>query len=681
MAEPETGVPLSAAVSDEVRRVERREWWLWGCAIFVTLLLTAGLASFLLVPPHEQDPLLSLHFSLAVGGLVATVLLFDAYTFYLQRRIQKVRRGFAQREELFRLISDNAADMIALVDMQGKRLYNSPAYTRILGYSPAELEASKNLEQIHPDDRQRVMQAAEEARRTGLGRSLEYRMRHKDGSWRTFESTASVVMNNGSPDKLVIVNRDVTARKRAEEALAHNAFHDSLTSLPNRALLLDRLQRAVTRGKHHPEYQFAILLIDIDDFKKFNDSFGPAVGDQVLVEISRRLTAVLQRNGALSLESTKNNGDHTLARLGGDDFAILLDEIRDATDMVRAANRIQAAIAQPFSFDRHEVFTTASIGIALSTTPHESAEDMLRDAEIAMYRAKAAGNGRCEVFDMKMHARAVNRLKLESELRRALDRGEMVNHYQPIVSLQNGRIIGFETLARWQHPEKGLVFPDHFIEVADATGLIIAMNRWLMRAACERAWSWSLRYPSDPPLMITANVTSHQFADPNLAKDIATILNETKLPPKCLQLEITETVAMSDGERASRILAQLKELGVGLCIDDFGTGYSSLARLQRFPVDKLKIDRSFVARLHRDPDSREIVRIIITLAHHFGMQVVAEGSETEEHVKYLHELGCEFAQGYFFSKPVDEKGVERLLMAGASRVESESRARVIATPL
>jgi PAS domain S-box-containing protein len=668
------------AIPVQMRQIEGREWWLWGFAVAVTLALTLGIVSFTF-PWFRWDADASYWFDLRewVRGLAALVLLFDFYTVYQHLQLHRIRRQLAERDQLFQLISENAADMIALVGSDGRRLYNSPAYEKVLGYSPEDLKSTSSFEQIHPDDRPRVLKAAENARLTGHGERLEYRIRHKDGSWRTLESTASPIRNaKGQTDKLVIVNRDITERKRAEELLAHNAFHDGLTNLPNRALFLDRLQHALTLSKRHSNYKFAVLLIDIDEFKVVNDSLGHTAGDELLIKIGQRLKEAVRRADTVS--RPRNSGvpdkpinDDTLARLGGDEFTILLDDIRDPIEAVRVADRVQTELATPFVVNGQEIVISASIGITASTSPHTHAEDLLRDADIAMYRAKRAGRARCEVSDPAMHASAVKRLSLETDLRKALDQGEFRVYYQPIVSLQTARITGFEALTRWQRPE-GVLPPIQFIAVAEETGLIIPMNRLLLREACQQLQSWQSEFPSTPPLTMSVNITSKEFAQPDLASEIGKTLAQIGFDPSCLQLEIIETIAMGDAEKSGHVLAQLKALGVRLSIDDFGTGYSSLSRLRRIPVDTLKIDRAFIMNMDTDPENREIVRTIIMLAHNLGLKVVAEGTETEEHINQLKQLNCEMAQGYYFSKPADDKAMLKLLASNYS-VSSASAGR------
>lgn len=599
----------------------------------------------------------------AAFWLLCLVPIFVAYQ---HLRMEHLRRKLNQREELFRLISENAADMIALVDVSGKRLYNSPAYEKVLGYTAKELAVTSAYQQIHPDDIQRVMAAAQEARITGAGNRLEYRIRHKDGHWLTLESTASAIRNEkGEVEKLVIVNRDITERKRAEEKLKHNAQHDGLTDLPNRTLFLDRLQRAFERARKNPSYKFAVLFMDIDGFKVFNDTMGHGVGDEILIEIGRRLANCLRFEDTLSRTTPMDSvqqGDEVLARMGGDEFTILIGSIEDPSDAMRVANRIQDALGI-FVVEGREVFISASIGIALSTTPRERAEELMRDADIAMYRAKALGKSRCEFFDEEMHTKAVKLLNLENELRRAVDEQDFRVHYQPIVQLESGSIVGFEALVRWRRSPDCLASPDTFIGVAETAGLIVPLGKWILREACQQAQRWQARYPRDPALNVTVNVSPKQFAHSELVNDIKEVLEETGIDPRRLHLEITESVAMADPARTNEVLWQLKDLGAGVCLDDFGTGHSSLSRLRRFPVDVLKIDRSFVSHMDSDAEARQIARLIIEFAHTVNLQVIAEGVETNAHLEHLKRLGCEFGQGYFFSRPVDPEAVERLIAA------------------
>ena len=585
---------------------------------------------------------------------------------YLYIALQRFRHR--RQNELFRLVSENAADMIALVEVTGKRLYNSPAYEKVMGYSPKELAATASLEQVHPQDRELVIAAAKQARLTGVGKRLEYRMRHKSGSWRVLESTANPIRDRkGQVTHLVIVNRDITERKRMEQQLEHNSMHDALTGLPNRTLFLDRLQRATDRGKRYPDFKFAVLFVDIQGLKIFNDTMGHSVVDQLIIDISNRLKSRLRSDDTIYRAAPETDGssnlegEEVLTRMDGDQFTVLLEGIKEASDPMRVALRIQESLAVPFSANGVDVFTFASIGIALSSISPQQPGEMLRDADIAMCRAKVPGVSTCEVFDTHMHALVARRLKVESELRRAIERNQLRVLYQPIVHLTSGRIAGVEALLRWWRNDSGLVGPADFIEVAEETGLIVPIGRWILREACRHAHEWHLLFHTDPLLTVTVNVSPRQFAQSNIVADVRSALEESKIDPWSLQLEITESVAMSDPQKATRIFSQLKDLGVRLSIDDFGTGHSSLSRLRGFPVDVLKIDRSFITGIEQNIESREIARLIVMLAHHLQLKVIAEGVETPQQRVYLEQFGCEYGQGYLFSEPVDRNAIQTLL--------------------
>jgi diguanylate cyclase (GGDEF)-like protein len=441
--------------------------------------------------------------------------------------------------------------------------------------------------------------------------------------------------------------------EETKEHFRHAAFHDSLTGLPNRAMFTELLKAEIESSKRRNEHMFAVLFLDLDRFKNINDSLGHTHGDLLLVAFAERL------------ERTLRPVD-TLARFGGDEFAILLSGMTDATDAVRVAQRIQDELSQPFVLDKNSAFATASIGIALSSSGYDRADDILRDADIAMYRAKENGKARYELFDHGMHARAVSRLQLESDLRQAIEQKEFCVYYQPIVSLQTGRLAGFEALVRWNHPRRGLVSPADFIPVAEETGLIVPIGQWVLNEACVQVRQWQIDSPGHRSLSLSVNLSARQVAQPDLLQRIKEALENSKLNPHCLKLEITESVVMENAEAAAQMFKQLRSLGVQLSIDDFGTGYSSLSYLHRFPLNYLKIDRSFVMRLTTDNDNA-IVRTISTLARNLGMEVIAEGIETEEQFQQLRMLGCEYGQGYLFSRPVADRGVEHLLAQDARR--------------
>jgi diguanylate cyclase (GGDEF)-like protein/PAS domain S-box-containing protein len=582
---------------------------------------------------------------------------------YQQIRIYRTRRVSQQREELFQIVTENAADMIALVDVKGRRLYNSPAYKRVLGYSAAKLGETSAFEQIHLDDRFKVLEAAREARSTGIGKRLEYRIRHKDGSWRVLESIASAIRDEkGDVAKLVIVNRDITERNRAEEQLEHNSFHDALTGLPNRRLFLDRLQHLFVRAQRSPERQYAVLFADLDGFKVFNDTMGPAVGDQVIVEIGRRLEACLRDEDMVSrLQDELHMRNAVLSRMGGDEFTILLEEVTDPSDAMRVAKRILSTVAEPLLVEEREVRTSASVGIALSTTTHTRAEELLQDADVAMRRAKAMGGSRCEVFDEAMHTHAVNRLKLEAELRDAIGKRQFRVYYQPIVHLETKQIAGFEALLRWQHPEQGLISPYKFMAAAEDTGLLIATGQWVILQACQQLRAWDNEIPAMEAVRISVNISARQLADARFVSDLSATLRETGVDPSRLHLEMTENVATADAKLTATVLSHLKQLRVGIVVDDFGTGISSLSGLTQFAVEALKIDRSLIGGMLVDRGTRDMVELIILLAHKLKLKVIAESVESVKQLDHLREMGCELGQGYLFSQPVDAKAAEQLL--------------------
>ena len=579
---------------------------------------------------------------------------------YQQVRIYLIHREAKKKDEIFRVVTENAADMIALVDVKGRRLYNSPAYKRILGYSPEELSETSSFEQIHPEDRLRVLEAAREARDSGNGKRLEYRIKHKDGSWRVLESEASTIRNEkGEVAKLVIVNRDVTERKRAEQQLEHNLFHDPLTGLPNRRMFLDRLQNAFAGVRRDSGQSYALLLANVDHFKVFNEGMGAERGDHVLVEIARRLSGSVRADETIAKRDNRAS-DVVLFRLGGDEFTVLLEAISDPSDAMRVARQLQAAVAEPFSLESREVRASVSVGIALSTQEQERPEDVLKDADVALRRAKALGGSRCEVFDEAMHSRAVGRLKLEADLRTALAERQFRVHYQPVVELLSRKIISFEALLRWEHPTQGIISPYRFIEAAEDSGILVSIGHWLIVHACRQLREWEVNYVGDP-IHITVNVSARQFADARLVTDLQDALQQTGVDPSRLQLEMTEGIALADPRLTVTVLTHLKHFGIGVVLDDFGTGSTSLVKLREFPVDALKIDRSLIREMQADRSTSDIVGLIIELAHKMGMKVIAEGIETPRQVERLLELGCEFGQGYYFSQPMDAKAALQFL--------------------
>jgi PAS domain S-box/diguanylate cyclase (GGDEF) domain len=563
---------------------------------------------------------------------------------------KRAEESFRETAERYALAALGANDGLWDWNLKTKHIYFSPRWKAMLGCTEEEVGSvvEEWFNRVHPDDLSRL-QGELNAHLEGASPHFqnEQRVLHKDGSYRWMLARGIAVPDqDGIPSRMAGSQTDITDQKLAQERLMHEAIHDVLTGLPNRALFMDLLDRSLGRAKRKEDYMFAVLFLDLDRFKVINDSLGHMIGDQLLIAIARRLNSCLRP------------GD-TVARLGGDEFTIMLDDVKDLGDATRVAERIQQELTIPFNLSGQEVFISTSIGIALSATGYDRPEDVLRDADTAMYRAKSLGKARHEVFDKAMHARAVALLQLETDLRRAIERQEFKLYYQPTVSLKTGRILGFEALIRWQHPERGLVLPAEFIPHAEETGLIVPIGKWVLREACTQMRSWQERIGKT--LTMSVNVSPKQLMHIDLVEMIQQILAETELKPQNLILEVTETAIIENPESATRTLLQLKELNVHLHIDDFGTGYSSLSYLHRFPMDSLKIDRSFIGRMGSDEENLEIVRTIISLAHNIGMEVIAEGVETTEEVAQLRALQCEAGQGYYFSKPVEGRAAIALL--------------------
>ena len=559
-------------------------------------------------------------------------------------------------EERYALAARGANDGLWDWNLATNEVYYSPRWKGMLGASDAEIGSAPDdwLTRVHPEDAERF-RADIASHVAGHSHQLEneHRIRHRDGHYRWVLCRGVAVRDAlGKAYRMAGSLTDITERKSAEERLVHDAFHDSLTSMPNRALFTDLLTRSLGRAQRRADYRFAVLFIDLDRFKVVNDSLGHSIGDELLKAITRRI------------ERSIRPGD-TVARLGGDEFTILVDDIGDASDATRVADRVQHELARPFNIEGHEVFTSASIGIALSASGYQAADDVLRDADIAMYRAKALGKARYEVFDTGMHAHAKALLELETDLRRAVERSEFRLQYQPLVTLDTGRITGFEAVVRWEHPTRGTIGPAAFIPIAEETGLIIPIGRWVLREACRQMRAWQDRYPAYPDLAVSVNLSGRQFAQPTLVNEIDRALKETGLDPRRLRIELTESVVMENAVSAMDMIAQLRALDVKIDVDDFGTGYSSLSYLQRFDLDHLKIDRSFVSNIGEPGgENAEIVRTIVTLARHLGMDAVAEGVETADQLALLKQLGCQNVQGFLFAKPLTEVEADALLEAG-----------------
>ncbi|HJZ80748.1 MAG TPA: EAL domain-containing protein [Pyrinomonadaceae bacterium] len=624
-----------------------RQYYLWASVTY----FAGASAAFILIRVID---------AIGLYGVIATApitaVLYFTYKVYLKNvetsiaQAEQARRhaeALEESEERFRIAFGHAPIGMALVAPTGNLMQVNQSLCDIVGYSEEEL-LGMNFQAIsHPEGLAHVLTQLDKVM-TGqiTGWQSEHVFKHKTGRDVQIALNVSRASSASTESSHFIFQiQDITARKVAEERLLHDAFHDPLTGLPNRALFTDHLRLALSRLKRNEKYLFTVLFLDLDRFKVINDSLGHQIGDRFLIEIARRLEKCLRP------------GD-TVARLGGDEFTILLEDLRDSDEALQIAERIQEEFRRPFEVDDHQVFSSASIGIAPSTTGYDKPEDVLRDADTAMYCAKSLGGTRHEVFDRDMHIHAVNLLQTQTDLRRAIERNEFVLYYQPIVSLDTFRITGFEALIRWRHPEKGLIPPDQFIPQAEEMGLIVPIGNWVLAEACRQVQEWQERFDDGPPLLASVNVSVKQLMQPSLTAEIQKVLQQTGLAPESLHLEITEGVFMEDDESVRKTLSQLRLIGVGLSIDDFGTGYSSLSRLHTFPISSLKIDRSFVSRWDVNNEKREIIRTIMSLAENLGLEVIAEGVETVEQVAQLRSLGCERAQGYFFSPPQNAEAAE-----------------------
>ena len=473
--------------------------------------------------------------------------------------------------------------------------------------------------------------------------------RSANGEWTWVTLTADPRFDaQGRIRDLVCTFEDVTHRRTTEAELAIQTFRDRLTSLPNRVLFMERLTQALLHAGRRQQ-KTGVLFLDLDRFKVINDSLGHEAGDQILVQVARRIRGCLRP-------------EDTLARLGGDEFVVLFEDLSDASDALRAAERIQQAFGEVFLLQGQEAYTTCSMGLALGMSPSTVPLELLRDAEVAMYRAKARREGSIETFDPSMSTQALARFQLESELRHALERHEFTLHYQPLISLRSGCIEGWEALVRWQHPERGLVPPLDFIPVAEETGLIVPLGKWVLAEAVRQASLWANRFPADPPRLISVNISGRQFQQRDLIGTVMSALGEHRFEPACLKLEITESVMMRDPQASLEAMKVFRGHQIHLVIDDFGTGYSSLSYLKRFPVDTLKVDKSFVDGLGRDPESTAIVQAVISLAKSLDMRVTAEGIETREQFEHLKRMGCDHGQGYFLARPLPADAAEALLV-------------------
>lgn len=594
-----------------------------------------------------------------LGATLLIGVLFQRYSI-ANRNVAAAAIRVAAQETLreshhrYQALAANASDVIAILSAEGRIEYLSPNAMRLWGYSPATLEDTSVLSLMLPDEIERLQTLLHQAAETESGVSLttEFHIRYQNEMACLNEVVLTNLLDEPAVAGVVMTCRDVTERKAFEEQLAHQAFHDTLTGLPNRALLMERLGHALKRAVR-TQMPVGLVFLDLDNFKVINDSLGHDAGDGLLISVAERLQTCVRP------------GD-TVARLGGDEFTLLLEDLADEGQAVVLAQRIVDVLSAPVHVGGRELFVTGSLGIALSLGDQRTPDDLLRDADTAMYQAKTAGKGRCVTFDFSMNLRAVERLELETDLRHALEYDEFCVDYQPIMLLDSGQICEVEALVRWRHPRRGWIEPSKFIPLAEETGLIVPLGHWVLREACRQTREWHRLYPSEPRLTVNVNLSARQLQQSDIVECVSQVLSETGLAAAYLKLEITESVMVQNTDATIPKLHQLKEIGVRLAVDDFGTGYSSMAYLSSLPLDTLKIDRSFVGKIGGHEEDEAIIRAIVTLAKTLNLHITSEGIETQGQLAQLKELGCDRGQGYLFAQPLPGDALGELLASGWS---------------
>ena len=568
----------------------------------------------------------------------------------LEIKVKERTAELRESEMKYRTIFENTGTATVIVEKDTTISLANSEFANIAGYEKNEIENVKSWLHFMDEKTQRKIQNGESVPDHSEYNQIvpHFECTFIDNEGKQKDMLCSLANIPGS-DKSVVSLADITELKEAERQIYQQAFHDTLTGLPNRALFMEHLNMALKRAKRRDNYYFAVLYLDIDRFKLVNDSLGHSVGDCLIRAFANRIQESLR-----DLD--------ILARFGGDEFVILLEDIENSEYASGVADRLQQELKRPFMIEGKEVFAPASFGVVLNTRDYDDPEDIIRDADAAMYHAKENGKAQYKIFDKTLHKKALHLLERETDLRKAVNRDEFENHYQPIVDLQTASLVGFEALIRWNHPQLGLIYPGSFVSIAEETGLIVPITKLIAQRACEDLCRWQDRLKDELKLTMNINLSSKHFLSPTLLEDIKEILKNTGMPPEQLKLEITETALMEDADETIRLVHRLKDLGLQLVIDDFGTGYSSLSYLQRLPIDTLKVDRSFVSRIKSEPDgNRNIVEAIISLAHRLKMMVVAEGVETEEQFAILLEMNCQFGQGYLFSKPLSKPEIDELI--------------------
>jgi diguanylate cyclase (GGDEF)-like protein/PAS domain S-box-containing protein len=623
--------------------VQGRVWMFLPYLPVAAAAITAGIEE---LQPGELDRVVFWGLLLVVVLVVIRQFLMLVDNQALNRQLESNAVALREREEHFRSLVQNSSDVITLIDRTGHIRYQSASVERIFGYGARELIGTEFGELVHHEDRTQVLRRIEEAINIeGPPIAIECRLEREDGSFCASEVTITNLLLVPAVDGLVLNTRDVSERKALEEKLTHQAFHDSLTNLPNRAAFRVVLDHALQGGD---ERRIAVLFLDLDDFKTVNDTLGHEAGDQLLGAVAKRI------------ESTLRPGD-TVARLGGDEFAILLKNMEDESIAARVADRIARQLSTPFSIASRELIIHASIGMAGLVSGEEAAEELLKNADVAMYIAKARGKARYVEYEASQHQAAVDRMALERDMQDALVRQEFVLHYQPVVMLETGTIHSVEALIRWNHPRRGLLYPADFIGLAEQTGMIVEVGRWVLQQATRDVRRWQVRYPSTPPMMVSVNVSGHQLQGQGILADVAAAVDAAGLDPRALILELTESVLMEETVGIAQTLQELRSRGVALALDDFGTGYSSLGHLREFTVDILKLDRSFVSGIGNGVADGAILRAVIGLGNTLGLLTIGEGIERPEQAAALNAMGCYAGQGYHLSRPLKAEDLEALL--------------------
>ena len=628
----------------DARTIQRLVIASWIVVVLVTMLGEVSLVASTL-PPW----LITLFRVSGVATVFAVILMLQ---WQFSSRLNETLAQTRVAEERYARAMQGANDGLWDWDLAASQIYFSPRWATMVGLKADAIEPFPEVwfSRLHPDDYEQVKgQITDHLEGHTPHFECEYRLRHESGDYRWMLCRGLAVRDHaGVATRMAGSQTDITSRKQIEEQLLHAAFHDALTHLPNRVYFADRLTGAIARSNRFPTRYFAVGILDLDRFKVLNDSRGHQVGDQLLVAAAQRLSDAVRPYD-------------TVSRLGGDEFTLLLTDLRFPEEALPIAERVLDKLSAPFHLEGGEVFITASLGLVLCSSEYQEPSAYLRDADIALYRAKALGKARYALFDQTMHQNVLAMAQIEADLRHAIERDELSVAFQPIVALTSGRVTGFEALMRWCHAQHGLIPPSQFIPLAEETSLIHPLSWWILGRACRQLKCWQDQVES--PLTINVNWSRRLFSQPDLLEQIGTVLRETDIEPSHLRLEITESVMAAEGSASSEVMAQLRMLDIELQIDDFGMGYSSLSTLHTWPINALKIDRSFISRLEGDEDAPEVVQAIITLAHNLGMDVIAEGIETAHQLAQLRALGCDYGQGYYFSRPLDSERATALLHA------------------